>query len=248
LYSLVVFVFSSNSLFAQDDDDQDKNFLKLRNGSYVFGDSIKIKYTGYHSNFFGNITYHHKFLVDGKEYKIDDIRFIKLQEEYIAIVNDIKMRNAPDLAYRIEAGKINFYKSTLIKKTTQTTSRKNYYYFNMGENKPKIANYRNLKRIVVNKELAMEHLKKYKNLKIAEYAIGGIGLGFLAATMTSKMIYVSSHEVGDPKGYLINPTNSEFGNFFINVGIAGIVYMLSGIPEKYAEDNLLLSVKAYNSY
>lgn len=181
------------------------------------------------------------FTMSDESYESPTVAFFQNSHGYFANLCKIHGLNSERYAMRIKLGKINFFEEVDLSvyggETLKIEGTNNNQdpmlasgdileYYTKGDSPIRAAKYKNLVVDLNDNANSMSHLKRYRNYKILQWSMIGVGSGIIAANIISQ----SNSSVK------FNPVMA------IGIAIGGGSYLM----EKPKEEELWIAVEDYN--
>lgn len=141
------------------------------------------------------------FMIDNESYESSAVEFFQNDHGYFANLGRLHGFEKERYALRIRAGRINLFEEIEIDvyggEELKTESDGNaqdpmlasgatYQYYNKGEGHVLEANYRNLKIDLADNEKSAHLLRNYKNYRLLQWGLIGVGSGLVAASVIAQ--------------------------------------------------------------
>ncbi len=168
------------------------NKLQLYSGDVITGDNVI-----YNATMVKEAT----FAVDNETYESSNVEFFQNDHGYFANLGRLHGFEKERYAMRIKTGRINLFEEIEIdvygSEELKTESPGNaqdpmlasgaeYQYYTKGDGKLLEANYRNLHVDLADNASSVKLLKNYKNYRLLQWGMVGIGSGLIAASVISQ--------------------------------------------------------------
>ena len=171
-------VDSPEFLFADSVEKVNLNFVYTFTGQVIKGNNIELKY--------GQLAIPY-LLVDSNNISLNEVKFYKTNEEFLANTNYINLLGNNSFSKRKIAGRINLYETFKLRSSPGhfNSSTGSYSsgmiiinsksYYNKGFNDLKRINYKNLSIDLVDNSTSTHYLNKYQTRNIAQWVLGIAG-------------------------------------------------------------------------
>ncbi|MFO8055306.1 MAG: hypothetical protein R6U19_09130 [Bacteroidales bacterium] len=256
LFFLSVFLCFAFNSYAQQADSS--TFVYLKNGNYVFGESVRIKIQT--SRFFLWEWTDHKVYLDNKVFNADKVGFIH-NEPYprIAVVEHISRDGQPDFAERIRKGKLNLYQAKENIQYARYTSETDFmkkseqkefdiYYFNTGFNEVQKFKYSAFREIYRDHPTAARLLNKSYWFSVGYYTFGFAPYASYLGKFAYSYYYMDKEFVESLSFDVIRFTDNHFADVVINLTLCEISRLLALYMQKLKYDYMIQSVDMYNKF
>jgi|694.fasta_scaffold06193_1 hypothetical protein len=190
--NLVIGIFCLCSMLVNAQFTKPVNKIQLYSGDVITGENVI-----YNSPMIKQAV----FMVDNDSYESSAVEYFQNNHGYFANLGRIHGFEKERYALRIKTGRINLFEEIEIDvyggddlkteapgnaQDPMLASGAEYQYYNKGDGKVMEANYRNLKVDLADNAKSVQLLKNFRNYRLLQCTMIGIGSGLIAASVISQ--------------------------------------------------------------